>query len=232
MNKRSFPPQNQPDPYGRDRAVLHLRAFFAEIEQRERDWLAEQGIREGDSRLAPARRKGRERLEKAWREAVQRGTSPAPEEAASWYIRCLAEQLGAAGGRRPPAEGEPGGKGADAGSRAEGELVVRRLFGRCRIYHDPVSPVLQAPAQIGWEARYRNIDLVTPRRLKGRELLERTRGWWTVEPKEVADVVERYGRLIVGPGGELLVECPGPEQAEALRLALETRFQDQVLLAS
>ena len=27
-----------------------------------------------------------------------------------------------------------------------------RLFGRCRIYHDPVTPVLRAPAQIGWDA--------------------------------------------------------------------------------
>jgi len=42
--------------------------------------------------------------------------------------------------------------------------VIRlRLFGRCRIYHDPVSPVLKAPAQIGWDAWFRSIDLVTPK---------------------------------------------------------------------
>jgi hypothetical protein len=30
-------------------------------------------------------------------------------------------------------------------------MIRLRLFGRCRIYHDPVSPVLRVPAQIGWE---------------------------------------------------------------------------------
>lgn len=56
-------------------------------------------------------------------------------------------------------------------------MICLRLFGRCRIYHDPVSPVLRSPAQIGWDAWFRSIDLVTPRRLKGRELLMRTRNW-------------------------------------------------------
>jgi len=106
-----------------------------------------------------------------------------------------------------------------------------RLFGRCRIYHDPVSPVLKAPARIGWEAWFRSIDLVTPQPLKGEELLKRTRGWWTVEPNEVADVVRRYGRLLVGDQGELLVECADEETAEALSRALAERFEDQVQLA-
>ncbi len=46
-------------------------------------------------------------------------------------------------------------------------MIQLRLFGRCRIYHDPVSPVLKAPAQIGWASWFRDIDLVTPRKLKG-----------------------------------------------------------------
>ncbi len=106
-----------------------------------------------------------------------------------------------------------------------------RLFGRCRIYHDPVSPVLKAPAQIGWTAWFRDIDLVTPRRFKGRELLMRTRGWWTVEPEDVLEIVEAHGRLLVGKGGELLVEFTDEGAAEALRAALKETFQDQVLLA-
>jgi hypothetical protein len=110
-------------------------------------------------------------------------------------------------------------------------MIRLRLYGRCRIYHDPVSPVLKAPAQIGWEAWFRTIDLVTPRRLKGRELLERTRGWWTVEPEEVAAVVEGQGRLTVGEGGELLVELRDAEAAEALQRDLNGRFRDQVFLA-
>jgi hypothetical protein len=111
-------------------------------------------------------------------------------------------------------------------------MIQYRLFGRCRIYHDPVSPVLKAPAQIGWEAWFRSIDLVTPRRLKGRELLMRTRGWWTVEPEEVAEVVEAHGRLVLGPGGELMVELAGQDEAQALSHALEEKFGRAVFLSS
>jgi hypothetical protein len=110
--------------------------------------------------------------------------------------------------------------------------VIRlRLFGRCRIYHDPVSPVLRAPAQIGWEAWFRTIDLVTPQQLKGEELLLRTRGWWTVEPKEVAEVVKQHGRLIVGEEGELQVEFIDQKAIDALSNALSDRFGAQVLLS-
>ncbi len=110
-------------------------------------------------------------------------------------------------------------------------MIRLRLFGRCRIYHDPVSPVLRAPAHIGWEAWFRNIDLVTPQQLKGEELLLRTRGWWTVEPNDVADVVKRHGRLVVGEGGELMVELTDQKVAEALSAALTERFGNQVLIA-
>jgi len=110
-------------------------------------------------------------------------------------------------------------------------MIRLRLFGRCRIYHDPVTPVLRAPAQIGWDGWFRRIDLVTPRRLKGKELLMRTRGWWTVEPDEVAGIVAAYGKLTVGDQGELLVELENRETAKALSEALSQRFGDQVLLA-
>ncbi len=110
-------------------------------------------------------------------------------------------------------------------------MIRVRLFGRCRIYHDPVSPVLRAPAQIGWEAWFRSIELVTPQPLKGEELLRRTRGWWTVEPDDVADVVKQHGRLVVGDQGELMVECADPDAVQALSQALLERFGDQVQLA-
>jgi len=110
-------------------------------------------------------------------------------------------------------------------------MIRLRLFGRCRIYHDPVSPVLRVPAQIGWDAWFRDIDLVTPRRLKGKELLMRTRDWWTAEPSEVAEVVEKYGRLTVGEKGELMVECADQEAMDALREDLLARFDKQVFLS-
>jgi hypothetical protein len=110
-------------------------------------------------------------------------------------------------------------------------MIRMRLFGRCRIYHDPVSPVLRAPAQIGWDAWFRTIDLITPKRLKGRELLMRTRGWWTVEPTDILDVVEEYGKLVVGEKGELMVECTDQKAVDALSSSLSEHFGDQVLLA-
>lgn len=110
-------------------------------------------------------------------------------------------------------------------------MIRLRLFGRCRIYHDPVTPVLRAPAQIGWEAWFRSIDLVTPQRLKGEELLLRTRGWWTVEPVEVAEAVKKYGKLVVGEKGELMVEFVDQKAAEELSAVLTERFGDQVLIA-
>jgi hypothetical protein len=91
--------------------------------------------------------------------------------------------------------------------------------------------VLKAPAEIGWEAWFRRIDLVSPRKLKGKELLMRTRGWWTVEPSEIAPVVEAHGKLEVGEKGELLVEFPNQDAVDALTKALAERFGDQVLLA-
>ena len=110
-------------------------------------------------------------------------------------------------------------------------MIRVRLFGRCRIYHDPVAPVLRAPAQIGWEGWFRTIDLVTPKRLKGKELLMRTRGWWTVEPSDVAAVVEEHGRLVVGEKGELMVELSDEKAVEKLSSALSERFGNQVLLS-
>jgi hypothetical protein len=110
-------------------------------------------------------------------------------------------------------------------------MIRLRLFGRCRIYHDPVSPVLKAPAEIGWDAWFRTIDLVTPQKLKGRELLLRTRGWWTVEPNDVLDIVEQQGKLVVGEKGELMVEFTDQKNLDALSTSLSERFGDQVLLS-
>lgn len=110
-------------------------------------------------------------------------------------------------------------------------MIRLRLFGRCRIYHDPVSPVLKAPAQVGWTAWFRKIDLVTPQPLKGEELLRRTKGWWTVDPYDVAEVVKKYGKLVVGENGELMVEFKHRSDVEGLTSALKERFGDQVQLA-
>jgi hypothetical protein len=106
-----------------------------------------------------------------------------------------------------------------------------RLFGRCRIYHDPVCPVLKSPAQVGWEGWFRSIDLVTPQPLKGDELLGRTKGWWTVEPHDVAEVVKNYGRFVVGDQGELMVECADDKTMKELSEALANAFVGHIQLS-
>jgi hypothetical protein len=67
--------------------------------------------------------------------------------------------------------------------------------------------------------------------LKGKELLMRTRGWWTVEPSDVAAVVEEHGRLVVGEKGELMVELSDEKAVEKLFSVLSERFGNQVLLS-
>ncbi len=59
----------------------------------------------------------------------------------------------------------------------------------------------------------------------------RTRGWWTVEPKDVAEVVKKHGRLVVGDGGELMIELSDQVAAEALSNALAERFGNEVLIS-
>jgi hypothetical protein len=49
-----------------------------------------------------------------------------------------------------------------------------------------------------------------------------------VEPKEVAEVVKKHGRLVVGEEGELMVELTDPKDVEVLSSALSERFGDQV----
>ena len=110
-------------------------------------------------------------------------------------------------------------------------MIRLRLFGRSRLYHDPLAPVLKAPAQVGWQAWFRETEQVAAQPLTGRELLMRARGEWTVEPEEVAQVVARHGSLAVGPAGELLVELRDQTAALALAQALSLSFDEEVLLA-
>ena len=90
---------------------------------------------------------------------------------------------------------------------------------------------MKSPAEIGWDAWFRHIDLVTPRKLKGRELLLRTRGWWTVEPEAVMGVVEPLGKLVLGDRGELMVEFENERQVKRLANALAEKFGEQVMLS-
>jgi len=109
-------------------------------------------------------------------------------------------------------------------------MVRARLWLRCAAMHDPVSPVLVAPARIGWDAKERIVELVIERPLTGPELLARMKGWVTVDVKELNQVISTYGRLKLLDDRELVVEFENQDQLQALQAALEQGFGDQVHL--
>ena len=107
-----------------------------------------------------------------------------------------------------------------------------KIWFRCAAVHDPVCPVLLRPALIGWEAKFRQIDLALEAPLKGEELLRRMKGWITVNPEAVIEVVkDAGGKLKVTEGGRLVVLIE-EEGIESLKRVLQDRFGGEVDLES
>lgn len=72
-------------------------------------------------------------------------------------------------------------------------MIRAKLWFRCAVVHDPVTPIVVQPAVIGWEAKHRHIDLTIERAFKGEELVRRVKGWVTVDPSKVIDVINNFG---------------------------------------
>jgi hypothetical protein len=94
--------------------------------------------------------------------------------------------------------------------------------------HDPVTPVVLQPAVIGWEAKKRRVGTQIERAFNGDELVRRMKGWITVDPKEVIEVVNQYGRLKVLDDRELVVEVEKTEDIQKLQKALQEAFEGEV----
>jgi hypothetical protein len=107
-------------------------------------------------------------------------------------------------------------------------LIRAKIWFRCAVVHDPVCPVLAQPAVIGWEAKHRQIDLTIVRAFKGDELLRRMKGWITVDPNHVIEIVNQFGRLKVLDDRELVVELENSSVFAALRKNLSDAFGDQI----
>jgi len=107
-------------------------------------------------------------------------------------------------------------------------LIRAKIWFRCAVVHDPVCPVLAQPAVIGWEAKHRQIDLTIVRAFKGDELLRRMKGWITVDPNRVIEIVNQLGRLKVLDDRELVVELENSSVFAALRKNLSDAFGDQI----
>ena len=107
-------------------------------------------------------------------------------------------------------------------------MIRAKIWFRCAAMHDPVTPVVLQPAVIGWEAKKRRVGTQIERAFNGDELVRRMKGWITVDPKEVIDVVNQYGRLKVLDDRELVVEVERAEDFQSLQRALREAFGSEV----
>jgi len=106
-------------------------------------------------------------------------------------------------------------------------MIRARLWLRCAAYHDPVTPCVVRPAVIGWKAKERTVDLTIERAFNGEELLLRMKGWVTVNPKTVVEVVKRHGFLKVLDEEDLMVELENEGEYDALEADLKEALGDQ-----
>ena len=107
-------------------------------------------------------------------------------------------------------------------------MIRAKIWFRCAAVHDPITPIFVHPAVIGWEAKQRQIDLTIDRTFKGDELLRRMKGWITVDPSKVIEVINEFGRLKVLDDRELVVEMEDRKIYENLKKHLSSTFGDQI----
>lgn len=104
------------------------------------------------------------------------------------------------------------------------------LWFKCAAVHDPVRPVLKQPAVLGWKAKQRQVDLVIERPFQGEELLQRMKGWFTVDVYAAIDIIRQHGRLRVLDGYDLVVETRSQSEMEALSKKLAEAFGPEAWL--
>jgi len=107
-------------------------------------------------------------------------------------------------------------------------MIRAKIWFRCAAMHDPVTPIVVQRAIIGWEAKKRRVGTQIERAFNGEELVQRMKGWITVDPKKVIEVVSRYGRLKVLDERELVVEVEKIEDIQELQKAVQETFGGEV----
>jgi hypothetical protein len=107
-------------------------------------------------------------------------------------------------------------------------MIRAKIWFRCAAMHDPVTPILLQPAIIGWEAKQRRVGTQIERAFNGDELVRRMKGWITVDPKEIIEVVNQYGRLKVLDDRELVVEVEEAGDVQKLQEAVQETFRGEV----
>ena len=104
------------------------------------------------------------------------------------------------------------------------------LWFKCAAVHDPVRPVLKQPAVLGWEAKLRQVDLVIERPFQGEELLQRMKGWFTVDVYAAIEIIQQHGKLRVLDGCDLVVETRSQSEMEDLSKKLAEAFGQEAWL--
>ena len=107
-------------------------------------------------------------------------------------------------------------------------MIRAKIWFRCAAMHDPVTPIVLQPAVIGWEAKKRRVGTQIERAFNGEELVRRMKGWITVDPNEVIEILNQYGRLKVLDDRELVVEGEKIEDIQKLQKAIQETFGDEV----
>lgn len=107
-------------------------------------------------------------------------------------------------------------------------MIRAKIWFRCAAMHDPVTPIVLQPAVIGWEAKKRRVGTQIEGAFNGEELVRRMKGWITVDPNEVIEIVNQYGRLKVLDDRELVVEGEKIEDIQKLQKAIQETFGDEV----
>lgn len=107
-------------------------------------------------------------------------------------------------------------------------MIRAKIWFRCAAMHDPVTPIVLQPAIIGWEAKKRKVGTQIERAFNGDELVRRMKGWITVDPDKVIEVVSQYGRLKVLDERELVVEVEKSEDIQRLQKKVQEAFEGEV----
>ena len=107
-------------------------------------------------------------------------------------------------------------------------MIRAKIWFRCAAMHDPVTPIVLQPAIIGWEGKKRRVGTQIERAFNGEELVRRMKGWITVDPNEVVEVVNQYGRLKVLDERELVIEVEKMEDIQKLENAVQEAFGGEV----
>ncbi|MHB8828007.1 MAG: hypothetical protein ACYC6Q_00490 [Syntrophales bacterium] len=102
------------------------------------------------------------------------------------------------------------------------------IWFKCAAVHDPVRPVMKKSAQIGWEAKQRNVQLIIERPFRGEELLLRMKGWFTADVEKAVGIFNQCGSLRLLNDYDLVLEAKTISDLNTLSERLQEAFGNEV----